>query len=820
MSPQTSHAYTRLLAQQPELVCVERCASVACRLGAGRANPSSLEWPEEAEISDDFLNERAAQLASSQGIRTRRMLSLLELPEQGEIEIVDWHCTQGFHTLAAMEALIETGDIDRLRRITLIDPREEALKRAHCAVALMAQHCSVNTLCLPFPCSSGALIPPLTFKHPVVIHLLPDCLTLKDADLPWLAHLIALPGHDHHIVSIQPFDPTASYDNLSLFSNFLPVAEAPVVVSNPRLGHTINHQPISLHGAIWRCSPAEKTTLTESDYADNSSAASPLTDALIPHALLREELSESLAELIGDLKRHLRPADKLLLSPSLPPYSADICVVSPDFGIALMKVVNSHPSSDRFIADVEAAVEELRGMRRQLALNLPGIDGRRLVQQTIRITVVASAAYTEQLPEIVLRSNATLIAPDMLHSADGKQLFRAVIPFVGNYNFPATTAQIALNLLFPPWHWRAKGTPLTLDNGQQRVVDDREVSEVIGASGSGKTTALLHRALGHVQRGESPVLIVVPDPSALAEMRRSLRTLYADLNPSDFHIIPHSDLFRKPVTRVALPPRQYDEALSMAAESETDYGTPALMHGRYQNILVDNAQQLTPGELDLLRSRHLLPAGRLCKFCNPLLDRYSRPAAQDKNTILLTGNYSFAAKNLRGILTRIISKLAPNLPLTAADNDPEAFTSLRLTTSAPEKIAVTLHDILHTGYIPLSDTIIVSEEEELLRATAYALTLQYGYHCDCTLASPEEIQKQQRTTRNPAGAVALIEDGLRHRFGISEDGPKLTTPKHLIGIHARHIILLYRKKGNPDYRALYAAVAGVTQKLTLCTLPS
>lgn len=655
----------------------------------------------------------------------------------------------------------------------------------------MVGSCGINRICRPFPSAGSKMIPLLDFKHPIVIHLLPECVSLPEADLSWIARQIAAPVHTHFIASIQPLDPCASFDNLERLRGLLPGAASIASVSSQSIGFTADYRRVSLKGELWQYAPTEPVDIPEIERLPDTVAPLSGSDINMLHSLRRAGLPLSVAEFLDDISRNLSPLDRLFLSPSLPPYSADICLIRPDRGMTLLKVVMLRPSDPRFPTEVETAVEELRDMRRHLALFLPGIDGRKIVRDNIRIAVLVANALCDELPEMVLRSNALLVTPETLHTENGNTLFRSYVPIPASEQFSRQVAIEALKLLCPPFHRKLMGKPLTPDAGQLEAITNDDVENVIGASGSGKTTCMLLRAIRLSCNGDKKVLIVVPDATAIHALRHKLRRLYADVNPADLHICAFADLMRirRPAPRL-----------------------------QFRHILIDDAHCLSPQETDLLKSRFLLPDGRLCKFSNPLTDLYRRPETDTADCIHLTQAYSSATKNLKGILSRILIKLAPDLPHTGGENTPGRFSQTTLPSAPPDALGIAIHNIIASSPYDAKDTMIVSENNALLRELADILKDRLGYPCQTTFATSSDIERLRHSVRNPAGAISLHEDSLRHRFDPAADRLKLTSSRHLESIEIPHIILLFSLNENPDYRALYRTATAVTDHLTLCIL--
>ncbi len=810
--------YLRLLKSTPQEACVEKSVLI-CRSLIGGISDDSCELPQifarEHGVTDDMLDLRGAMLGSAQGIRTHAAMMRVHLPQEGSLHIVDWNAAQGFHTMALLEVLIARGELRRLNRITLIHPCDAALERGRRAAVLMTDGLKVTVEKFPrfFPGREGQ--PPLGLQYDgdIVLHLLPDCLHRPDIDLPLLAYLMSTPGHRHIAVSINPL---TGGDHAPALRKLLPGSKLIADIASPHFTYTEDFSPVSCRALVWEYRPSRRLKLPKKDIYTRGRKPQENFDRNLPARLARASLPDSLRSLLYDISLSAQPCDKLLLKPTLPPYGADLAVIRPDRGMMLAAVVAEADSQPEFMERVEAAVENLRDMRRMLALHLPGMDGRKAVREAIRLTVIAASIPTESLPEMALPGNAQLVGADVLHTAGGADRLARCLPMKGNFRFPKACAETALRLLAPRWKWAVKGRPLTPDSAQQKVLKARNPEWVTGAASSGKTTLLLLRALQSYYATGEPVLIVLPHASALCATRAMASGLFADYPSDALHIVALSDLRRS--GKVVESPRRGKFAYRflprflMAAEASADYGQSLPEPRLYHTILVDDAHLLTERELEILRGTRLHPSGRITCFANPL---EARNLLIPRRAMRLTETHSPLAGEMGSFLRRIISHLDPNVKTEGTPPTPGCVLNLAATSSAPTHLAKSIRDLMAEHSLWPHATLVTVDSEALLREIHSAFCEQPSIACMTGFTPASLLEEFGRTTRNPRGADSLHKDSLLHRFNPGDERLKLATPDCLIGTRFPNVIYLYRHTAHPDYRTIYRVVTRATSRLII-----
>ena len=124
-------------------------------------------------------------------------------------EIIDWGCGQGIASVYMLDELRRKGLIDKLQKVTLIEPSKTALNRAKLNVELAVdEDVFVEALNYFLPAveeiSDGNAIGGLHVEEQICIHLFSNILDIDTIDLKELAYLVGSTGYRHYFVCVGP----------------------------------------------------------------------------------------------------------------------------------------------------------------------------------------------------------------------------------------------------------------------------------------------------------------------------------------------------------------------------------------------------------------------------------------------------------------------------------------------------------------------------------------------------------------------------------------------------------------------------------------
>lgn len=145
-----------------------------------------------------------------------------------DIEIIDWGCGQGLASVYMADSLRDKGLIDKLQKVTLIEPSIAAIKRAKLHVQqAVGDEVYVEDLNCYLPSVDVRLkddaIGGLHIEEPICIHLFSNILDIPVIDLKELAFLVSSSGYRHYFVCVGPVN--FGNDRLSAFPRYFNIRQ-------------------------------------------------------------------------------------------------------------------------------------------------------------------------------------------------------------------------------------------------------------------------------------------------------------------------------------------------------------------------------------------------------------------------------------------------------------------------------------------------------------------------------------------------------------------------------------------------------------------
>ena len=125
-------------------------------------------------------------------------------------EIVDWGCGQGIGTICLMDFLHERDLLNRLKRVTLIEPAQVTLNRAreYVSNALQGWNVEINAIqqYLPSNDTGASTLTELNLNLPGTIHLFSNILDITAVSLRKTAEIIAAGRGTQFVVCVGPMN--------------------------------------------------------------------------------------------------------------------------------------------------------------------------------------------------------------------------------------------------------------------------------------------------------------------------------------------------------------------------------------------------------------------------------------------------------------------------------------------------------------------------------------------------------------------------------------------------------------------------------------
>ena len=127
---------------------------------------------------------------------------------QGNIEIVDWGCGQGVGSATIVDTLQQHDLLQWLRKITLIEPSESALKRASINVRQLTNNAveidEKNKYLPSNNTDNENTLSPIGYRYVNVIHIFSNILDVTAIDLGAVARMVASARGKHFVLCVGP----------------------------------------------------------------------------------------------------------------------------------------------------------------------------------------------------------------------------------------------------------------------------------------------------------------------------------------------------------------------------------------------------------------------------------------------------------------------------------------------------------------------------------------------------------------------------------------------------------------------------------------
>ena len=149
------------------------------------------------------------------------------------IEIIDWGCGQGLASLYMIDGLRYNNKINRLQKVTLIEPSSAALSRAklHLQQAV-SEDVFIETLNCYLPATNPTeqldIIGGLHIEEPICVHLFSNILDIPSIDLKELAYLVDSSGYIHYFICVGPVN--FGNDRLAAFPKYFNIQKNNVFI--------------------------------------------------------------------------------------------------------------------------------------------------------------------------------------------------------------------------------------------------------------------------------------------------------------------------------------------------------------------------------------------------------------------------------------------------------------------------------------------------------------------------------------------------------------------------------------------------------------
>lgn len=535
----------------------------------------STSWAALPRDLGDIRTRREAELlaywyAPADTLRTRSLFRDFSFPE-GEIEIVLWQAGCGASAAALMDIAREREVYDSIKYITIIEPCSPLADFATDYMRRKAPDALVTHLHASLPAAGRwPVVEHFAAKADVVIHMFASSLCHPDIKRHRLAQIAASSGRDVFIAIQSPLNDSSC--RIGEFASCFPDSETLNTISTSRLGYLSPALPVSCCGQLLRLKSLSTAAPVQTSVPDEigvSSAGHP--DFPVGAQIRYAGLPEPALSVCQFLNRLAQGTLTMLMRPRIGIETPDLILLRRNAAPLVIMIGDSDSFPGKWAA------------MRASAFLLQSRLADEAAPETVRMLYI-STDNTAHPPES--------ITMEQLFS---KRTINEILPPAG-IAIPTSLA----TLICPP-------------HRIGRLIADKPLPRrsICRASyGSGLTYNLVLEAAASVHTCQRRVLILLTSASFLPSLHHCLKHIDCDFEPSALAVMTSAELASQAALRI---PQVFSaEQHDCAAEPQTLYSS--LPQNRFDRIFVDEADRLSPTELEDLCLRYLAPEGEIALF--------------------------------------------------------------------------------------------------------------------------------------------------------------------------------------------------------------
>ena len=786
--------------------------------------------------------------------KCKAAVQTLNLESIGVFEIWDWGCGQGIATMGFLEFLRDILGFEYVKRITLVEPSEEALNRAVINIEKFTNSTipiiPINRF-LPSEKESNDEVKKINYDVKSVIHFFSNILDVREIDLVKLARLLSLPGHEHYIMAFGPMNQGSN--RLDLFESIFNKKKSLLSISSYDFGYTTKTKKKFTCKA--NCFISSGYSL-DHNYAekpekfDNSGLY--LKDDYDIAAWIRKAcLPESIIPFYNriDNCRELNIHDSIFIAPEIYGNKTDFIILRPSKGVLLLNVLEGEPS----INSLEDAIMKINSLHKNLMREyLEDVwgkiaSGSKTIWSIIKMAIVFSDVSSEKLydwlaenQEAIQEDNdnkipfekkgkgilcgvnhVILLGNDAMTDAPKALPFGWFAPIYDNENFSDLVYKSILQILSPKWHTYKEGKGIELNREQKKLASfNSSAKQINGVAGSGKTQVMMQRAVNtHIATGKD-ILILCYNITLVNYLQYRLNQVSADFARNRFNIHSYHRFFKANALSLDLKPKKKFEPSNIACDENNENDEYQFSYDdllffknkkektkKYSFIFIDEIQDFKPVWIQIIREFFLEKNGEIIVFGDASQNIYNRKL-DDKKQIKIDVGYNKWNNSLKTplrFLNPILAKITSDFKdkfILKNDSELHSGGILNLEENKyfsysqlpfnvrVEAISLKLIEFFNANNLIEHETAIITTNNALLREIEQKLK-KHNYLSRTTFASSQEIEEVRlNNSRYPESDIENIERSKRLHFTVERRGLKLSTIHCFKGWEINNLIVI------------------------------
>ena len=752
--------------------------------------------------TEEQLNAYIAAYGEMHFIKCRAALQNFPFETLTNFEIVDWGCGQGIASLTLHDMLKEHKKVYGLKRITLIEPSEMALRRAEAfvkrAVDLRVEVVAINKG-IPSTEFSNDLSE-VVATAPMVIHLFSNILDIRTLSLRWMARKVASFAKQQQIICVGPA--IRGNSRISDFGEFFPEKIVFSKLSQYPYAYTETNHPF---GCETMCFTLSSDSINE-NYIEKANPTTFIDDYSYAAESLRGIVNDNVINAYNAIRAKLNDSDSIFIKPHISTDVPDIVVIRPKIGVLILNVCNN-------VNDAEAQYERTEIYQRNLFnVHLRDVFGKALVIPAFWSVVKQAIFFPTEKDgskiEVVEKKYVTRIYSGDIY--DENILEKLNLIWKNKYFDDELCSSVIKLITRNGWHSYKDGDEsITPTKRQRELAQSKNVEQKIrGVAGSGKTQVLAWRAVNAQVRTGGRVLILTFNLTLVNYIKYRMGQVAADFYWGQFDITNYHQFFKSQANNHNLKPQidDWDRADFFERNKEQTI--------RYDAIFFDEAQDYRYGWYLLIKNYFLKEGGEFVVFGDGRQNIYSRQ--QDENHMPripgIPGPWSqmneiscvsFRIENPE--ITRLSTLFQETFfdysePFTQQSALPFEQFSIKYWNIGNSVSAETLFSniawIINEHNLNHRDVTILSQTCSVLRNIEDVYIRNGGESPLTTFETKEQYEKIENNSNWPKSDIDSIRRVKKVHFTIDYDGIKMATIHSFKGWESPTIILILQPEGS------------------------
>lgn len=694
---------------------------------------------------------------------------------QGNIEIVDWGCGQGIGSATIIEVLRQRNLLQRLRKVTLIEPSRSAIERANDNIRTLTHgtvEIDVKNLFLPANgIAEGEILNSIGYKYNNVIHVFSNILDVTTIDLGAVARMVASAHGKHFVLCVGPQN-GAAY-RIEKFCSVFGEQHYFSQINSVRYART--RRTAHSYTCMTRCFEYNGATIDLNRLAlvdENRKAIYNEYDLRLQ--IQNHVLSPQKARVAWRLENILSVDDIMYIDAAVNEVAVDFIIVRPNKGILLLNVFEENLNECTLSEDKKGI--NVYGKLYQSPIDLISLcqlsikDG---IEELLMSTIEDNRNFSLIKKAVVFPENSideiknffghennfnftSIFGREIIENRDVSQNLYITIGLLYNNNaFDDVVRRKLARIISPSWHSYQEGRIDMQPIGAQRRLSESSITQqkISGVAGSGKTQVLAFRAVNAMKRTGGDVLVLTYNITLANYLKFRLSEIREDFSWEKIDVYPYHQFFRIRAAECQL----HVEFDSYQNEAFFDN---AKNHKKYSAIFVDEVQDYTTEWLRIVIQNFLLePNGELVVFGDPKQNVYQRPLDANGDIRLgviggqwnrqLTTSRRFANPRLANLASAFQTQFMANLPVDniATENAMSNTFNFQILTyidlrqnNSFESIVTNIINIISNDNNEARDFVVLASSTKLLRDIDILYRQKTNEQTEITFISNETLE--------------------------------------------------------------------------------